>query len=134
MSATETGRLEEVDVLRGLAALCVVVSHYTTLCVKHFLEAPFGLRLDTIYGFYSVQLFFVISGFVISLTIDKSRTWRDFAFSRFSRLYPTYWAALTLMVVLELLVFGKEPWISGTIANLTMLQEFIGFGNLDNVF
>ena len=134
MRATRTGRLEEVDVLRGLAAMCVVLSHYTTLCVKHFLEAPFGLHLDTIYGFYAVQLFFVISGFVISLTIEKSSTWRDFAFSRFSRLYPTYWTALTLMVVVELLVFGKKPWISEYFANLTMLQEYIGFGNLDNVF
>jgi len=38
------------------------------------------------------------------------------------------------MVAVELLVFGKTPWIGGFVTNLTMLQEFIGFANLDNVF
>ncbi len=128
------GRFEEIDVLRGLAAMCVVLSHYSTHCVKFFREAPLGFDLDTVHGFYAVQLFFIISGFVISLTLEKSNSWRDFAFSRLSRLYPAYWAAVTLMVVVELLVFGKTPWIGGYITNLTMLQEFIGFANLDNVF
>jgi len=128
------GRFDEIDVLRGLAAMCVVLSHYSTHCVKFFREAPFGFDLDTVHGFYAVQLFFIISGFVISLTLEKSNSWRDFAFSRLSRLYPAYWAAVTLMVVVELLVFGKTLWIGGYVTNLTMLQEFIGFANLDNVF
>ena len=134
MKTEESGRFEEIDVLRGLAAMCVVLSHYSTHCVKYFREAPFGFDLHTIYGFYAVQLFFIISGFVISLTLEKSNSWRDFAFSRLSRLYPTYWVAVTLMVVVELLVFGRTLWIGGYATNLTMLQEFIGFTNLDNVF
>jgi peptidoglycan/LPS O-acetylase OafA/YrhL len=81
-----------------------------------------------------VLLFFMISGFVIYFTLERSATWRDFAFSRVSRLYPTYWAALTLMVVLEFVVFGKRVWLGGYVVNLTMLQEFLGWGNLDNVF
>jgi peptidoglycan/LPS O-acetylase OafA/YrhL len=134
MKTAQSGRFEEIDVLRGLAAVCVVLSHYSTHCLTFFREAPFGFELQTIYGFYAVQLFFIISGFVISLTLERCSSWRDFAFSRFSRLYPTYWAAVTLMVVVNLLVFGKKPWIGGYIVNLTMLQEFIGFANLDNVF
>src|SRR5712691_8537939 len=134
MKMGESGRLEEIDVLRGLAAMCVVLSHYSTHCVTLFRQAPLGFDLQTIYGFYAVQLFFVISGFVISLTLERSNSWRDFAFSRLSRLYPAYWAAVTLMVAVELLVFGKTLWIGGYVANLTMLQEFIGFANLDNVF
>jgi peptidoglycan/LPS O-acetylase OafA/YrhL len=129
-----SARVEEIDVLRGLAALCVMVSHYTWYCVKSFQEAPFGLELHTIYGFYAVQLFFIISGFVISLTLEKCRTWHDFAFSRLTRLYPAYWAALSLMVVVDHVVFGKPLWMGGYAANLTMLQEFMGFPNLDGVF
>jgi peptidoglycan/LPS O-acetylase OafA/YrhL len=134
MNTGHSGRFEEIDVLRGLAAMCVVLSHYSTHCVRFFREAPFGLELHTVYGFYAVQLFFIISGFVISLTLEKSNSWRDFAFSRLSRLYPAYWVAVTLVVVVELFVFGKTPWIGGYFANMTMLQEFIGFTNLDNVF
>ena len=134
MNTGHSGRFEEIDVLRGLAAMCVVLSHYSTHCVGFFREAPFGLELHTVYGFYAVQLFFIISGFVISLTLEKSNSWRDFAFSRLSRLYPAYWVAVTLVVVVELFVFGETPWIGGYFANMTMLQEFIGFTNLDNVF
>jgi peptidoglycan/LPS O-acetylase OafA/YrhL len=134
MKSGESSRFQEIDVLRGLAAMCVVLSHYSTHCVKFFWEAPFGFDLATIYGFYAVQLFFIISGFVISLTLEKCNSWRDFAFSRLSRLYPSYWAALTFMVLVELLIFGKTLWIGGYVTNLTMLQEYIGFKNLDNVF
>jgi len=134
MQTTPGGRFEELDVLRGAAALCVVLSHYAGHSMKFRGEAPFGVPLGTIYGFYAVLLFFMISGFVIYFTLERSATWRDFAFSRLSRLYPTYWAALTLMVVLEFVVFGKRVWLGGYVVNLTMLQEFLGWGNLDNVF
>ncbi len=133
-AAAESGRFGQIDVLRGLAAMIVVLSHYSTHCVKFFQAAPFGFDLDTIYGFYAVQLFFIISGFAIALTTEKSRSWRDFAFSRLTRLYPAYWVALSLMVVAHWLVFGQKLWISGYVTNLTMFQEFLGFPNLDNVY
>jgi peptidoglycan/LPS O-acetylase OafA/YrhL len=134
MKAEENGRFLELDVLRGLAAMCVILSHYSTQCVKFLGEAPFGIDLHTIYGFYAVQLFFIISGFVISLTLERSNSWLDFAFSRLSRLYPAYAVTLTLMVAVEVLVFGKRLWIGGYVTNMTMLQEFIGFPNLDDVY
>lgn len=134
MKAPETGRLDQIDVLRGLAAMCVVLAHYSSYCAASLHESPFGLQLHNRYGFYAVQLFFIISGFVISLTLEKCRNWKDFAFSRASRLYPAYWTALTLMVAIEALVFRKPFWLGGYVANMTMLQEFIGFINLDNVF
>jgi peptidoglycan/LPS O-acetylase OafA/YrhL len=134
MKTGPDGRLEELDVLRGVAALCVVLSHYTSYCARYFGAGPFGVYLGTIYGFYAVELFFMISGFVIYFTLERSVTWKDFAFSRATRLYPAYWTALTLMVVLDHVVFGKPFWAGGYIVNLTMLQEFIGFPNLDIVF
>lgn len=134
METGHGGRFEELDVLRGAAALCVVLSHYASYSARYLGAAPFGVALDTIYGFYAVELFFMISGFVIYYTLERSATWTDFAFSRVSRLYPAYWTALTLMVLLEHVVFGKPVWMGGYLVNLTMLQEFVGFGNLDNVF
>jgi peptidoglycan/LPS O-acetylase OafA/YrhL len=128
------GRFEELDVLRGAAALCVVLSHYAGHSIRFRGEAPLGVPLDTVYGYYAVLLFFMISGFVIYFTLERSATWRDFAFSRVSRLYPTYWAALTLMVVLQWAVFGQGIWVGGYVVNMTMLQEFLGWSNMDNVF
>ncbi|HUM16802.1 MAG TPA: acyltransferase [Candidatus Nitrosotalea sp.] len=134
METGHGGRFEELDVLRGAAALVVVLSHYSTHCVRYFGAGPFGVHLPTIYGFHAVQLFFMISGFVIYFTLERSATWKDFAFSRVTRLYPAYWTALTLMVVLETVVFRQPFWLGGYIANMTMFQEFLGFNNLDNVF
>lgn len=127
-------RFQELDVLRGLAAAVVVLSHYSSHCARYFGSGPFGVHLRTVFGFFAVELFFMISGFVIYFTLERSASWRDFAFSRITRLYPAYWTALTLMVILESLVFGKPFWMGGYVTNLTMFQEFLGFGNLDNVF
>lgn len=134
MSTGPGDRLEALDVLRGFAAACVVLSHYSSHSARYFGSGPFGVHLPTVYGFYAVELFFMISGFVIYFTLERSATWRDFAFSRITRLYPAYWTALTLMVVLQSVVFGLPFWVGGYLTNLTMLQEFIGFSNLDNVF
>jgi peptidoglycan/LPS O-acetylase OafA/YrhL len=134
MRARPDDRIKELDVLRGLAAGCVVLSHYSSYCARELGAGPFGVHLATVYGFYAVELFFMISGFVIYFTLERTATWKDFAFSRVSRLYPAYWTALTLMVVLESVVFGQRFWAGGYVVNSTMLQEFVGFSNLDNVF
>lgn len=140
MKAAHKGRFEEIDVLRGLAALCVMLSHYTGYCVLYFGDSPVDLSH---YGFYAVELFFMISGFVIYFTLIKCETLWDFAASRVTRLYPTYWAALTLMVVIETTVFQNRiapssvptaTWWGGYIVNLSMLQEFAGFKNLEHVY
>jgi len=134
MKTGSSGRFEELDVLRGAAALCVVLSHYSSHCARYFGRGPFGVHLPTIYGFHAVQLFYMISGFVIYFTIERSATWKDFAFARASRLYPAYWTALTVMVLLDTAVFRRPFWVGGYLTNLTMFQEFLGFNNLDNVF
>jgi hypothetical protein len=81
-------RFAELDVLRGLAAACVVLSHYSSHRVRYFGAGPFGVHLGKIYGFYAVEMFFMISGFFIYLTLERSAAWQDFAFSRVTRLYP----------------------------------------------
>lgn len=132
MTSTSPGRFEEIDVLRGFASICVVVSHYTSHCVKSFGHSPFQWQGE--YAYFAVKMFFIISGFVIYFTIDKSKSWVDFAVSRATRLYPAYWAALTVMVATEVLIFNDKMWWGGYITNLTMFQEYLSFPNLDFVF
>lgn len=132
MENTTQDRFLEIDVLRGLAASCVVVSHYTTHCVKYYGNSPF--HVEGAYAFYAVKLFFIISGFVIYFTIDKSKTWVDFAVSRATRLYPAHWAALTIWVATQAVASNEGFWWGGYITNLTMFQEYLGFPNLDFVF
>jgi peptidoglycan/LPS O-acetylase OafA/YrhL len=123
-------RFLELDVLRGVAALFVVLFHYSIHTVKYFGDFPFRFEA----GKYGVSLFFCVSGFVIFWTLERSKTLADFAFSRFSRLYPTYWAAIVLWGVVMVGIFGEPFWITGYAVNATMLQSFVGVGDLSEPF
>lgn len=91
-------RIKELDALRGLAALAVVLYHYTTQYEKLFGHTGvLGWQFQ--YGSHGVHLFFMISGFVIFLTLDRVKKSRDFVISRFSRLFPAYWFAIMLTTI-----------------------------------
>ncbi len=88
-------RIKELDILRGVAAMEVMFSHYTgSYDYQHGLKNSLGFSVTD--GNYGVFLFFAISGFVILLTLQNCATALDFAISRFSRIFPAYWAAILL--------------------------------------
>ncbi|MEU4682416.1 acyltransferase family protein [Streptomyces xinghaiensis] len=127
-------RLRALDGLRLVAALMVACYHYGgrdgdigrawgTSPADQFPTASQGFA----YGSLGVQIFFVISGFVICMS-GWGRPLRSFFASRVARLYPAYWVA----VVLVTLVFAL-PWVaydavspSDALVNMTMLQEPVG--------
>jgi peptidoglycan/LPS O-acetylase OafA/YrhL len=83
-----------------------------------------------------VQLFFAISGFVIFMTLERTRTSADFAFARFTRLFPAYWAAILLTTgILHLLGTTALMQPSSVVAaNFTMLQGFVYLPAVDGVY
>lgn len=128
------GRLYALDGLRLVAALMVALYHYGGrdgdvnrawgASPRH--EFP-HLSSAFAYGCLGVQIFFVISGFVICMS-GWGRPLRSFVASRAARLYPAYWAAIVLVT----LVFAL-PWVayktvspSDTLVNLSMLQQPVG--------
>ncbi len=128
-------RVGELDALRGLAALGVVVFHYTTFYQQeqgHLQPLGFGFPA----GNYGVHLFFLISGFVIFMTLERTRTAMDFVVSRFSRLFPANWAAIAITAVVVYAIGMPQQRIAMTdlAANVTMLQEVLGFEHLDGSY
>lgn len=124
-SARAHTRLLEIDGLRGLAALAVVIYHFTASHVElsGFVGRPsFALP----WGKHGVEVFFVISGFVIFMTLERTRRPMDFIVSRFSRLYPAYWAAIlfTTAVVHALGTAQFQLAPDEVLVNFTMLQRF----------
>jgi peptidoglycan/LPS O-acetylase OafA/YrhL len=118
-------RANEIDLLRFLAAMAVVLFHYTFRgYVAHSSSMPYPpLDAVTKYGSYGVQLFFLISGFVILMSAS-SGSLKHFVISRIVRLYPAFWVCCTL-TFLVLLLFGKgRPTVIQYLANMTMLSGF----------
>jgi peptidoglycan/LPS O-acetylase OafA/YrhL len=116
-----TGRLVELDSLRGLAASVVLLFHVTAINDR-FHESPWQLW----WGHYGVELFFVISGFVILMTIGKSATMWEFVASRIARLYPANWCAVLLTSLCVIALKQSEPSsVARILANLTMFHAFM---------
>lgn len=117
-------RLAGLDALRGLAALAVMVYHYTGTKAGH---AGSHESRQLVHLQYGVHLFFAISGFVIFLTLEKSRSWSDFVISRFARLYPPFWVclALTWLVVLAFGLPGRETSVRDLAWNVTMVPTLL---------
>jgi peptidoglycan/LPS O-acetylase OafA/YrhL len=120
-------RIQELDAVRGLAALAVVFFHYTTRYdqkIGHISEPLFSVP----WGHYGVELFFLLSGFVIFMTLDKADSGRDFIISRVSRLYPGYWAGmlstLTTVWFLGNPYAGYHPSPLDVAINATMFQSY----------
>lgn len=124
-------RIKELDALRGITAIMVVLFHYTMFKP----EAEYGFKL----GVTGVDLFFMISGFVIFMSIEKVSSGKEFIVNRFTRLYPTYWTCVTITALLKLVsdYYFQNPsnlGITQYMANLTMFQHYLKIEDLDGPY
>ena len=101
----EVQRFEALDGLRGVAALMVVLLH--TGVQSNIFYLPIVRHSDLF-----VELFFVLSGFVITFTyglkIDGCSTLKDFFRRRFARLWPLHATMLLLFVSLDALRYAMN--------------------------
>lgn len=127
-------RLRALDGLRLIAALMVAAYHYggrggdVTQAWGRSAQHEFPtLHTYFAYGCLGVQVFFVISGFVICMS-GWGRPLKSFFASRASRLLPAYWVAIVLVTAVFALpaVTFKAVSPSDALVNLTMLQQPLG--------
>jgi len=130
-------RYQELDSLRGIAALSVVLFHFTFGYDNGF-NIISDNRFYFRYGYLGVHLFFLISGFVIFMTLEKTKKPIDFIVSRFSRLYPAYWAAIISTVIITIIM--SVPSQQGiftfkqVLVNFTMLQFWFKIKDVDGAY
>ncbi len=91
-----------IDILRFVAALSVVCFHYFS---SHIVPANF-LETYIKHGYMGVQLFFIISGFVIYFSLAKSI--REYFIGRFLRLYPLFWVMCSVTYISTLILDKAE--------------------------
>lgn len=134
----KSGRLHALDVLRFVAALSVVFYHYTArgrgwhTPVQQLFPA---LHAVSQYGWMGVELFFLISGFVICMS-SWGRPVGAFFVSRVARLFPAYLVAvvLTASVVAIWPGFSLNTNKDNVLINLTMLEVLLGGRPVDSVY
>ncbi|MFJ2621509.1 acyltransferase family protein [Glutamicibacter sp. NPDC087344] len=136
----QTPRLGLLDGLRITAAVVVVLYHYTAwghnFWGQYAPDAWPVLSAVTRYGQIGVQLFFLISGFVILMSL-QGKTVIQFIGSRVGRLYPAYWVAVFAAALLSFKIWptiADGRAISDILPNLTMMQTAFEVRHLDGVY
>lgn len=117
--STDTARMALIDGLRALAAIAVLFYHYMHFAmtgpdrgryVEYLAYQPFRpwLALLYDYGFYAVEIFWMISGFVFAAVyFARDADTREFAVNRLARLYPLHMVTLLAVTGLQALALSR---------------------------
>jgi peptidoglycan/LPS O-acetylase OafA/YrhL len=154
-------RIEFANALRGIAALVVVFGHYVLVfnairggyrSFPPLPEPPFPLAAQVFttwplsllnVGPFGVAIFFLISGLVIPISVDKLGKVNEgriaFVIGRLFRIWPTYWAGLTvsvLAIAAGAALIGVTPVFrpnSEILANASLFRDWLGHHQIDGV-
>jgi exopolysaccharide production protein ExoZ len=123
-------KLQSIQMLRGFAAVLVVLYHTQTISSAHTAHLPFGGMFSG--GFRGVDLFFVLSGFIISSVhrndLGRPERLMNYLFNRFSRIYPAVWIMSGFALAVYLAGYGgagKADKLSGSdiVASFLLLPQ-----------
>jgi len=95
--------IQSINALRGIAAIMVTLFHFS----KGFLDENSVVQKTLSYGWTGVEIFFVISGFVITWSMINSdykfRNLKTFLYKRFIRIEPPYIISAIVIIILNYL-------------------------------
>lgn len=112
--------MPQLDSLRAIAVGCVMYSHFV----------PESWHFGISFGSMGVQLFFVLSGYLITsilLKYRESRTrsnaFQTFYLRRFLRIFPLYYFALAICFAAGFCSFSEGVWHAGYLSNVLFFLE-----------
>lgn len=116
--------LVSLQILRAVAAWLVVFHHY--MQVIHLDQAQSALGVFLIeHGYIGVEIFFVLSGFVIIHSLDHRPVGAmNFLKGRLIRILPAYWI-MTLLFVAVILVIQPEAMQSWGVSTLSFVLSLM---------
>lgn len=132
--------IKGIGAIKGFAALVIAQFHMYFLNLPEGMTLPFSkkLQLGYAYGWFMVELFFLLSGFLMFYSharriACKERGGAEFLYDRFARLYPTYFTTLLYcagLVVISRLFDLNVYFAASTITNFVLglfMVHYIGF-------
>jgi peptidoglycan/LPS O-acetylase OafA/YrhL len=113
-----------IQILRGLAALAVVLFH---IAKKGVVSGDYPFNFFE-WGQFGVEIFFIISGFIMSyITAGKELNWQSFIARRAVRILPMYWlfttVALCALIAVPKLAFTHTELPPGIISSYLLIPE-----------
>ena len=118
-------KLERVQILRFVAAAAVLAFHSDETLARHVPDP--GRIWPLRHGDFGVDLFFVISGFIIHLTVRaRERDWRLFIERRLLRVVPLYWICTLAMFALFHVTPGVAPPSASDLARSLLFSAWTG--------
>ena len=132
----EQKRIDILDSFRFLAIISVMLYHYTCRWTSPDFNGnlyPYGKFYKHAFqvGYLGVEFFFIISGFVISYTLENTTGLSAFFKNRLIRLFPPmlFWSLITFAVFAFLdttLLFPQTHQVKNLLFSLTFINPFIG--------
>lgn len=125
------GTYDGIQALRFFAALLVVVTHSFFYASERLVP---GIGQWS-YGGVGVDVFFVISGFVMVVStakrVDHPDVWKFYAVRRLVRIVPMYWIATTVKLLIMLVLPGAALHASLSTGHVISSYFFIPTRNVD---
>ena len=122
----------ELDGLRALAILLVIARHSLRPFIANDTYTPIltvgsiDLTPSLLNGWIGVDLFFVLSGFLIGRQAWRCDSLARFWFKRVTRILPAYWTCLAV-VAIAITAAGRWPGARGDfLAHVVILQDYTG--------
>lgn len=134
----KTNRFYQIDLFRFIAAIGIMLAHYLFRGHRadNLSEISFAELGDWMkYFFVFIDLFFIISGFVIALSI-RGKSLKEYFKSRVLRVFSVYWIC-ALITFLTIIAFGAPRFTATLVqflANLTLMHDLVGIESLDGVY
>jgi len=93
------GRNNNFNLIRFVAAFLVLITHSYALTTGNVMTEPLRAYLDMTWGMIAVDVFFIISGFLVTASLLTRKNLQAFVVARFLRIYPALWVMIAFTVV-----------------------------------
>src|ERR1700754_2629741 len=109
-----------LDLIRLVAAQAVCFGHAISYFnVAPWLQPPYAPYMQNV----AVEVFFVLSGFLIAYTLERTPTFAEYAVDRFARIYSAYLPCLFVVAAL-VVASGRDVAPTTLAGNLFMFQNW----------
>lgn len=137
-------RKESIDALTGIRI--IAASYVLLFHIGVFFVIPLFPEIGYYYnflfggGWMGVDLFFLLSGFIISYNYHDSfqefniSTYLDFLVKRLARIYPVHFFCLTVLFVIVVFKFGDSFWLGNENAAMAVTHEIRNDFSLKGLF